>query len=76
MKREKTETMEGMELPNQERIRMLGEKEKLYLGILEADTVKQTYKKEKKIRKQYLRRTKKKKNFSKPRSAIEISSKE
>ena len=34
--------MDGMELPNQEKIRMLREKEThKYLGILEADTNKQ-----------------------------------
>ena len=34
--------MEGMELLNQEKIRMLGEKEThKYLGILDADTIKQ-----------------------------------
>ena len=34
--------MEGMELPNQEKIRTFGEKETYkYFGILEADTIKQ-----------------------------------
>ena len=34
--------MEGMEQPNQEKIRTPGEKEMYgYLGILEADTIKQ-----------------------------------
>ena len=34
--------MEGIELPNQEKIRILGEKETYkYLGILEAETIKQ-----------------------------------
>ena len=40
---EKRETIptEGMELPNQEKKRTLGEKEMYkYLGILEADTIK------------------------------------
>ena len=33
---------EGMELPNQGKVRTLGEKETLkYLGILEAETIKQ-----------------------------------
>ena len=37
----KRETMEGIELPNQERIRTLGEKLNYkYLGILELDTIK------------------------------------
>ena len=44
-KRHKTD---GIELPNQEKIRMLGEKETYkYLGILEADTIKQVEIKEK-----------------------------
>ena len=35
----KKQIMEGIEVPNQERIRTLGEKENYkYLGILEADT--------------------------------------
>ena len=39
---------EGKELPNQEKIRMLGEKETYkYLGILEADGIKQSEMKEK-----------------------------
>ena len=37
-----------MELPNQDRIRTIGEKEPYkYVGILEADTVKQVERKEK-----------------------------
>ena len=45
---------EGMELPNQEKIRTLGEKETCkYLGILEAGTIKQVEIKE------YIKRTKK-----------------
>ena len=48
-----------MELPNQDKIRTLGEKETYkYLGILEADTIKQKEMKEK-IKKEYLRRTRK-----------------
>ena len=48
---------EEIELPNQEQIRMLGEK-KTYkcLGILEADAIKQADIKEK-IKIEYLRRT-------------------
>ena len=43
MKSRKRETMEGIELPNQERIRTIGEKENnKYFGILEAGTIKQT----------------------------------
>ena len=50
---------EGIELPNQEKIRTLGEKEtNKYLGILEADTIKQAEMKEK-IKKEYLKRTRK-----------------
>ena len=48
-----------MELPNQDKIRTLGEKEtNKYLGILEADTIKQVEMKDK-IKKEYLRRTRK-----------------
>ena len=48
-----------MELPNQDKIRTLGEKENCkYLGILEADTIKQVEMKEK-TKKEYLRRTRK-----------------
>ena len=48
-----------MELPNQEKIRMLGENETYkYLGILEADSIKQEEMKDK-IQKEYPRRTKK-----------------
>ena len=49
----------GMELPNHDKIRKLGENETYkYLGILEADTVKQVEMKDK-IQKKYLRRTRK-----------------
>ena len=42
MKSGKWQMIEGIELPNQERMRTLGEKEtNKYLGILEADTIKQ-----------------------------------
>ena len=42
MKSGKRHLTDGMELPNQEKIRTLGKKEKYkYLGILEADTIKQ-----------------------------------
>ena len=48
-----------MSLPNQDKIRTLGENETYkYLGILEADTIKQVEMKEK-IQKEYLRRTRK-----------------
>ncbi len=47
------------ELQTQEKIRTLGEKETYkYLGILEADTIKQVEMKDK-IQKEYLRRTRK-----------------
>ena len=50
---------DGMELPNQDKIRTLGVKETYkYLGILEVDTIKQVERKDK-IQKEYLRRTKK-----------------
>ena len=49
----------GMELPNHDKIRTLGEKETYkYLVILEAGTIKQVQMKNK-IRKEYLRRTRK-----------------
>ena len=51
---------EGVELPNQKAIRTIGEKETYkYLGILEADTIKQQEMKEKKFKKEYLRRVRK-----------------
>ncbi len=50
---------DGMELPNHDKIRTLGENETYkYLGILEADTTKQVKMKDK-IRKEYLRKTRK-----------------
>ena len=51
--------MDGMELPNQDKIRTLGEKEAYkYVGILEAYTIKQVELKAK-IKKEYLGRTRK-----------------
>ena len=48
-----------MELPNQGKIRTLGENETYkYLGILEADTIKQGEMKDK-IQNEYLKRTRK-----------------
>ena len=48
-----------MELPNQDKIRTLAENEtNKYLGILEADTIKQVQMRDK-IQKEYLRRTRK-----------------
>ena len=59
MKSGKRHMTDGMELPNHDKIRTLGENETYkYLGILEADTIKQVQMKEK-IRKEYLRRTRK-----------------
>ena len=59
MKSGKRHLTNGMELLNQEKIRTFGEKETYkYLGILEADTIKQVEMKEK-IKKEYLRITRK-----------------
>ena len=45
---EKWQTTDGMEPPNQDKIKTLGEKETYkYLGMLEADTIKQVEMKEK-----------------------------
>ena len=56
MKSGKRHLTDEMELPNQDKIRTPGEKETYeYLGILEADTIKQVEMKEK-IQKEYLRR--------------------
>ena len=47
MKSGKRQMTEGIELPNQEKIRILREMETYkYLGILEADTIKQAEMKE------------------------------
>ena len=59
MKSGKRHMTDGMELPNHDKIRTLGENESYkYLGILEADTIKQVEMKDK-IQKEYLRRTRK-----------------
>ena len=59
MKSGKRHMTDGMELPNQDRIRTFAENETYkYLGILEADTIKRVEMKDK-IRKEYLRRTRK-----------------
>ena len=59
MKSGKRHMTDRMELPNHDRIRTLEEKETYkYLGILEADTIKQVQMKDT-IRKEYLRRTRK-----------------
>ena len=63
---------EGIELPKQEKLRMLREKETYkYLGILEADTLKLMEIKEKKLRKSI---SGKRGNYSKPNYIVEISS--
>ena len=59
MKSGKRHMTDGMELPNQDKIRTLGKNETYkYLGILEADTIKQVEMKEN-IQEEYLRRTRK-----------------
>ena len=59
MKSSKRHTTDGIELPNQDKIRILGENDAYkYLGILEADTIKQVQMKDK-IQKEYLRRSRK-----------------
>ena len=59
MKSGKRHMTDGIELPNQDKIRTLGENETYkYLGILEVDTIKQVKMKDK-IPKEYLRRTRK-----------------
>ena len=59
MKSGKRHMTDEMELPNHDRIRTLEENETYkYLGILEADTIKQVQMKDL-IRKEYLRRTRK-----------------
>ena len=57
MKRGRRHLTDGIELPNQDKIRTLAENETYkYLGILEADTIKQVEMKNK-IQKEYLRKT-------------------
>ena len=59
MKSGKRQRTDGTELPNEDKIRTLGENDGYkYLGILEADTIKQVQMKDK-IQKEYLRRTRK-----------------
>ena len=73
MKCEKKREITEMELTNQERIRTLKEKENNnYLGVLEADIIKQAEMKEKKKETSTLNEQE---NISKPSSATEISSK-
>ena len=59
MKSGKRHLADGMEPPNQDKVKTHAENETYkYLGILEADTIKQVEMKEK-IQKEYLRRTRK-----------------
>ena len=59
MKSSKRDLTDGMELPNQDKIRTIRKNETYkYLGILEADTIKQEEVKDK-IQKEYPRRTRK-----------------
>ena len=59
MKSGKQHLTDGMELPNQDKMRTLGENEIYkYLGVLEPETIKQVEMKDK-IQKEYLRRTRK-----------------
>ena len=59
MRNRKQHMMEQIQLPNQEKIRMPGEKDPYkYFGILEADTITQVVMKGK-IKKEYLRRMRK-----------------
>ena len=71
MKSGKRQTIEGIELQNQEKIRMHGEKETYnYLRILEGDTIKQAMMKEKRIKKCI---SGKKKNYWKQNYIAEIT---
>ena len=73
MKSDKRHLTDGMELPNQDKIRTLGENETYkYLSILEADTIKQVEMKDK-IQKEYLREPE---NYSRQNSLAETLSKE
>ena len=59
MKSGKRHFMDEMELPNQDKVRTLGEQKTYkYLGILVTGTIKQQEMKEK-VKKEYLRRSKK-----------------
>ena len=59
MKSGKQHNTDGIELPNQDKIKTLGKNETYkYLGILEADTIKQVEMNDK-IQKEYLKRTRK-----------------
>ena len=60
MKSGKQHMTEGVKLPNQVVTRTLGDKETYnFLGILEANTIKEVEMKEKNLKKEYLRRIRK-----------------
>ena len=72
MKSGKKHFTRGMELPNHEKIRTIGEKENYkYLGILETDTIKQEMKE--KIKKEYCREPE---SYSRQSYIVETLSKE
>ena len=79
MKSGKEQMTEGIELPNQEKIRTLEEKETYnYLKILEADTIKYAEMKENMQRwkkKDFKNTSGERENYSKPNYIAEISSK-
>ena len=59
MKSGKRRLIDGIKLPNQDKIKTLGEKETFkFFGTLEAETIKQV-EMEDQIKKEYLRRTRK-----------------
>ena len=69
----KRQITEGIELTNQERIRTLEEENYKNFGILETDSTEQV---EMKGKKKGMSTFGKRENFSKPSSAVEISSNE
>ena len=72
MKSRRRQMTEGIELPNQEKIGTLGEKETYkYLGNLEADTIKHAETKEKEKK----NTSRERESYSKPNYITEISSK-
>ena len=74
MKSGKWQKVEGIELPNKDTIRTLGEKETYkYLGILEADIIKQAEMKEKSEKNNI---SGERESYSKPNYIAEITSKE
>ena len=75
--KQKTTNEGGIELPNQDKIRTLGEKETyIYLWILEVDTIKQLEMEKKKKRKKKKKNTsRERENYLKPNYLAEILSK-